>query len=119
MNFPDSRFIGHLGRDYVKQLNELLIATLLFGRAMAKAEAVLDWNEIAVNTAIANGQAPIAQARYAAIVQLAVFEAVNAIDATIDPILAPSSRHTAPSRPPIRCSAPISRPAKGNSTLPA
>ena len=92
---------------------------------MAKAEAVLDWNEIAVNTAIANGQAPIAQARYAAIVQLAVFEAVNAIDATIDPILAPSSRHTAPpqtqlsSRPPIRCSAPISRPAKGNSTLPA
>ena len=51
----------------------MLMATPLLGSAVAKADAVLDWNEIAVNTAIANGQAPIAQARYAAIVQLAVF----------------------------------------------
>ena len=57
----------------------VLMATLLFGRAVAKADAVLDWNAIAVDTAIASGQTPIAQARYAAIVQLAVFEAVNSI----------------------------------------
>jgi len=45
----------------------------------ARADAVHDWNTIAVNTAIANGQNPFTQARFAAIAQLAVFEAVNAI----------------------------------------
>ncbi len=57
----------------------LLAATLLLGSVVAKADAVLDWNEIAVNTAVTNGQNPFAQARTAAIVQLAVFEAVNSI----------------------------------------
>src|SRR6201992_1553746 len=52
---------------------------ILFGAAIAKADVVLDWNVIAVNTAVTNGQNPFAQARYAAIVQLAVFESVNAI----------------------------------------
>ena len=53
----------------------------------ARADAVLDWNVIAVNTAISNGQNPFAQARYAAIVQLAVFEAVNAITGDHRPYL--------------------------------
>ena len=57
----------------------MLMTTLLFGPAVAKADPVLDWNMIAVNTAVANGQNPFAQGRFAAIVQLAVFEAVNAI----------------------------------------
>jgi hypothetical protein len=65
----------------------MLMATLLFGPAVAKADAVLDWNLIAVNTAVANGQSPFAQARYAAIVQLAVFEAVNAITGDYRPYL--------------------------------
>jgi hypothetical protein len=65
----------------------MLMATLLFGPTVAKADAVLDWNLIAVNTAIANGQSPFAQARYAAIVQLAVFEAVNAITRDYQPYL--------------------------------
>src|SRR5277367_4632310 len=65
----------------------MLTATLLFGPAVAKADAVLDWNLIAVNTAITNGQSPFAQARYAAIVQLAVFEAVNAITGDYRPYL--------------------------------
>jgi hypothetical protein len=65
----------------------MLMATLLFGTAVAKADAVLDWNLIAVNTAIANGQSPFAQARYGAIVQLAVFEAVNAITREYQPYL--------------------------------
>jgi len=55
--------------------------------AVENADAVLDWNAIAVNTAIANGQNPFAQARYAAIVQLAVFEAVNAINGDYQPYL--------------------------------
>src|ERR1700722_2863455 len=64
----------------------MLIAAL-FGAAVAKADAVLDWNVIAVNTAVANSQNPFAQARYAAIVQLAVFESVNAITGEYHPYL--------------------------------
>jgi hypothetical protein len=65
----------------------VFMATLLLGSAVAKADVVLDWNEIAVNTAIANGQNPFAQARYATIVQLAVFEAVNSITRDYQPYL--------------------------------
>jgi hypothetical protein len=65
----------------------MLMAALLFGSAVANADVVLDWNAIAVNTAIANGQNPFAQARSAAIVQLAVFEAVNAITREYHPYL--------------------------------
>jgi len=63
------------------------MATLLFGPAVAKADPVLDWNVIAVDTAVANGQNPFAQARYAAIVQLAVFEAVNAVTGDYRPYI--------------------------------
>lgn len=65
----------------------MLMATLLFGSAVAMADSVLDWNEIAVDTAVANGQNPFAQARYAAIVQLAFFEAVNSITGDYRPYL--------------------------------
>jgi hypothetical protein len=64
----------------------LLIVALLLGRAVAKADPVLGWNAIAIDTAVANGQHP-AQARYAAIVQLAVFEDVNAITGDYRPYL--------------------------------
>src|ERR1035438_6413904 len=57
----------------------VLMLSVWLVTAAARADAVLDWNTIAVNTAVANKQNPFAQARYAAIVQLAVFEAVNAI----------------------------------------
>jgi hypothetical protein len=65
----------------------MVTAALLSGSAAARADAVLDWNEIAVNTAIANGQDPFHQARTAAIVQLAVFEAVNSIKGDYRPYL--------------------------------
>jgi len=65
----------------------MLMATLWFGSAAAKADVVLDWNAIAVNTAVANGQNPFAQARSAAVVQLAVFESVNAITGEYHPYL--------------------------------
>jgi len=65
----------------------VVMAALLLGPAIAKADAVLDWNSIAVDTAVANGQNPFAQARYAAIVQLAVFEAVNSITGDYRPYI--------------------------------
>jgi PAP2 superfamily len=68
-------------------LLSVLMVSVLFGSAAARADVVLDWNTIAVNTAVANHQNPFAQARYAAIVQLAVFEAVNAITGNYQPYL--------------------------------
>ncbi len=61
--------------------------SLLAGSITASADVVLDWNAIAVNTAVANKANPFAQARYAAIVQLAVFEAVNSITHKYQPYL--------------------------------
>jgi hypothetical protein len=63
----------------------ILMATLLLGSAVAKADAVLDWNLIAVNTT--NPSGPFAQARFVTIVQLAVFEAVNSITHDYRPYL--------------------------------
>ena len=65
----------------------MLMATLLFGPVIAKADPVLDWNAIAVDIAVANGQNPFAQARFAAIVQVAVFEAVNAVTGDYRPYI--------------------------------
>jgi hypothetical protein len=65
----------------------ILTTALFLGSAVCKADAVMDWNEIAVNTAIANGQNPFAQARTGAIVQVAVFEAVNSITGDYQPYL--------------------------------
>ena len=62
-------------------------ACLLFAAVTARADAVLDWNEIAVNTAVANGQNPFDLSRVAAITQLAVFEAVDAITGDYRPYL--------------------------------
>jgi len=65
----------------------VMSAVLLFGCSVARADAVLDWNAIAVSTAVKNGQNAFAQSRYAAIVQLAVFEAVNSITDDYRPYL--------------------------------
>jgi hypothetical protein len=58
---------------------------LLFSSAIARADVVLDWNAIMVTTL--SGQPPFPQARFAAITQLAVFEAVNAITGDYKPYL--------------------------------
>jgi hypothetical protein len=55
--------------------------------AAARADDVLDWNKIAVDIAVNNKQNPFAQARYAAVVQLAVFESVNTIKRDYKPYL--------------------------------
>jgi hypothetical protein len=58
--------------------------------AAARADVVLHWNAIAVRTLITQpspGVNPFAQARFMAITQLAVFEAVNAIEGGRRPYL--------------------------------
>ncbi|MGH9218439.1 MAG: hypothetical protein ACRD1W_04015, partial [Vicinamibacterales bacterium] len=65
-------------RSRTRKSEALLLAVLLSLPAMASADVVLDWNAIAARTVLA-GQSPFSQARLMSIVQLAVFEAVNAI----------------------------------------
>jgi hypothetical protein len=64
-----------------------LAALLACSPIAARADVVLDWNAIAVSTLISQGQSPFAQARFMAITQLAVFEAVDAITGDYKPYL--------------------------------
>jgi hypothetical protein len=73
------------------------VCGLLFSTAaLSSSDPVLEWNAMMVSTTA--GQNPIVQARFAAITQLAVFEAVNAIHKDFDPYLgtitAPSTAST-------------------------
>src|SRR5579863_219565 len=67
-------------------------AMLVSNAALSNTDPVLEWNSIMVTTTAA--QNPFFQARFAAITQLAVFEAVNSIDKEFEPylgtIIAPS-----------------------------
>jgi hypothetical protein len=62
-----------------------IAATLFLVPQGARADAVHDWNAIMQSTV--GAQAPFLQARFAAIMQLAVFEAVNGITKTYKPYL--------------------------------
>src|ERR1041385_8181643 len=90
------RRIGRTGGDKMrkKPLFKGCAAMALFiGPAIASADVISDWNAIMLTTV--SGQSPFAQARFAAITQLAVFEGVNAITGAFKPYLgtihAPSS----------------------------
>ena len=63
------------------------VFALVSAPAFARADIVLTWNDLAVRTFIGQGQSPFAQARYMAIVQLAVFDAVNAITRDYEPYI--------------------------------
>src|SRR5678810_650574 len=66
----------------------MLVVGLVSGAATAKADdVVLRWNQIGAQTATATN--PFNQARIGAIVQLAVFEAVNAVTPEYEPYLNP------------------------------
>ena len=58
---------------------------LLFAHG-AGADAVLDWNEVAVAEVAASGQLPPDGARTMAMVHVALFDAVNAIDRRYEPV---------------------------------
>lgn len=76
-----------------KILKTVVVGLCLCAPAAARADVVLDWN---LTMAIAvGGQSPFAQTRLAAITQLAVFEAVNAIEGKYQPYL-PAGTITAP-----------------------
>lgn len=62
-----------------------MIATLLFNPSIVRADVLFDWNEIMTTTV--NGLPPPEQNRVAAITQLAVFEAVNAVTGDYKPYL--------------------------------
>ena len=50
------------------------------------ADAVLDWNDVALAEVAANGQSPPDGARTMAMVHVAVFDAVNSIDRRFEPV---------------------------------
>lgn len=75
-------------KTFTKSLVTLIAAAwLVFTAVTTRADVVLEWNEIAINTALASGQNPFDLSRVAAITQLAVFEAVNAITGNYQPYL--------------------------------
>ena len=65
-------------------LATVAIVGAVLSPAPARADAVSDWNKIALGAAAGN---PFTQARIVAITQLAVFEAVNAITGDYEPYL--------------------------------
>ena len=68
----------------------VLLVGLVSGPTPASAEdVVLKWNDIAARTAVVTS--PFNQARVMAIVQLSVFEAVNAITGEYEPYLDPAT----------------------------
>jgi hypothetical protein len=75
----------------------LLAALLSLPAAVVRADVVTDWN--ALMLAATSAQNPFAQGRFAAITQLAVYEAVNSITRTYRPYLAPPIAVTFPASP--------------------
>jgi hypothetical protein len=64
-----------------------LCAASMFSPPIARADVVLDWNEVMV--AVVADQPPTNMNRVAAITHLAVFEAVNAVTGEHTPYLDP------------------------------
>src|SRR5438876_4114553 len=78
----------------MKRLNFLQWVAMMLAMPMAsaipsavRADAVTDWNAIMQATVSAPPTNPFFQARWAAITQLSVFEAVNAIEGDYRPYL--------------------------------
>src|SRR6185503_19295129 len=55
----------------------------------ARADAVLDWNDVTLAEVTASGQLPPDGARTMAMVHVAVFDALNAIDRRYEPVALP------------------------------
>ena len=94
MNSTNSCFRGAVRRSALRVLAIVFVTAVISHPSTAAADdIVLRWNEIAARTATTTS--PFNQARVGAIVQLAVFEAVNAITGEYEsylnpPIVAPS-----------------------------
>ena len=89
-NSTNSSFSGAVSRSVLRGVAIVLVTGLISGPSTAGADdIVLRWNEISALTATAT--TPFNQARVGAIVQLAVFEAVNAITGDYEPYLNPAT----------------------------
>jgi hypothetical protein len=78
----------------IRRITTLALLGLLLTPALARADAVQDWNAIMLATIRA--QSPFAQGRFGAITELAVFEAVNACTGDYRPYLGTlTARHGA------------------------
>src|SRR5574339_125645 len=83
-------FAGALSRSGLRVSAMVFVAGLFVNPLTARADdIVLRWNQLAARTATAT--TPFNQARVGAIVQLAVFEAVNAITGDYEPYLNPAT----------------------------
>jgi len=90
MNSPIRSVRALAVRSIVRISTVMLLASVVFSVTPARAnDIVLRWNEIATRTATATN--PFNQARVTAIVQLAVFEAVNAVAGEYEPYLKPAT----------------------------
>lgn len=74
-------------RKSVPRVIRTAMAALVLSPSVLFADVVLDWNSIMQATVGAGSPAPFIQARYAALTQLAVFEAVNTITGEYKPYL--------------------------------
>jgi hypothetical protein len=72
-------------RKAIRLVAGMVITALVLSPGVSRADVVLDWNAIMQTTV--GAQPPFPQARFAAITQLAVFEAVNAITGHYKPYL--------------------------------
>jgi len=91
MNSAISGFREAARRSVLRISAVVFIAGVISGPATARADdIVLRWNQIEAQTATTTS--PFNQSRVAAIVQLAVFEAVNAITGEYEPYLNPATQ---------------------------
>jgi len=82
--------VAMTGKESLEKASRLLTAVAIAAAVLcypvrASADVVLDWNAIALS--VAGTQSPFNQARILATVQLAVFEAVNAVTHKYEPYL--------------------------------
>jgi hypothetical protein len=90
MNSAIRSFRRDVSRSILRVSTVMLVVCLVSGPVPARADdIVLRWNEIAARTATATN--PFNQARIGAIVQLAVFEAVNAVTGEYEAYLNPAT----------------------------
>jgi len=90
MNSTVSSLRGPASRSVLRAFTVIVFVWLVSSPAAARADdLVLRWNEIGARTATAT--TPFNQARIGAIVQLAVFEAVNAVTGDYEPYLHPAT----------------------------
>ena len=64
-----------MGRNVITRLNQPKVRTMSRNELTGRSDVVQDWD--AIMRATVSSQPPFPQARFAAITQLAVFEAVN------------------------------------------